>query len=98
MGEDAPLLLDAPAELSLARHLLRLPEVIAEVERELLPSRLCEYIFELAGKFNQFYEKCPVISAETAALQQSRLQLCNLTASVLRLNLELLGMEPLERI
>lgn len=90
--------LGAPAELNLARHLLRLGPTVAEVERDLLPSKLCEYIFELAGKFNQFYEACPVLGAETEELRASRLALCELTAAVLALNLRLLGIEPLERI
>ena len=86
-----------PAEINLARHLLRLGPTVAEVETELLPSKLCDYIFDLASRFNQFYEKCPVLSSETE-VRRSRLALCALTAQVLRLNLELLGIEPLERI
>ena len=62
------------------------------------PYRLCEYIFELAGKFNQFYESCPVLKAESDELKRSRLALCDLTASALRLNLWLLGIKPLERL
>jgi len=92
------LRLEADAEVNLGRHLLRLGEVVREVERDLLPSKLCEYIFELSGKFNQFYESCPVLNAESAELQRSRLALCGATASVLRLSLGLLGIEPLERL
>jgi len=98
VGLDVPLELRAEAELALARHLLKLGDVVREVERDLLPSRLCEYIFELAGKFNVFYENCPVLGAETAELQASRLALCGLAASVLKLNLDLLGIETLERL
>ena len=87
-----------PAELALARHLLKLGDTIKLVEAELLPSKLCEYIFELSGKFNQFYESCPVVAAETAELQRSRLAMCEVTASVLRLSLGLLGIQPLERM
>ena len=65
---------------------------------ELLPSKLCEYIFELAGRFNQFYEALSVVNAETEEARRSRLALCALTAATLRLNLELLGIEPLERL
>jgi arginyl-tRNA synthetase len=77
---------------------MRLPAVVAEVEGELLPSKLCEYIFELAGRFNQFYEALSVVNAETEEARRSRLALCALTAATLRLNLELLGIEPLERL
>ena len=45
-----------------------------------LPSQLCEYLFELSQKFNQFYEKCPVLKAESRELRQSRTALCALTA------------------
>merc|ERR1719191_1504805 len=37
------LLLTEPAEASLARHILRFPDVVREVEADLLPSKLCEY-------------------------------------------------------
>ena len=47
------LMLGAAEEVNLARHLMRLGEVVREVERDLLPSKMCEYIFELSGKFNQ---------------------------------------------
>ena len=90
--------LEEEQELLLARHLLKLSDVLREVERDLLPSRLCEYIFELSGKFNQFYESCPVLTAETAERQKSRLALCSLSASVLRLSLGLLGIDTLERL
>eukprot|EP00316_Scyphosphaera_apsteinii_P000255 CAMPEP_0119302804 /NCGR_PEP_ID=MMETSP1333-20130426/4348_1 /TAXON_ID=418940 /ORGANISM="Scyphosphaera apsteinii, Strain RCC1455" /LENGTH=652 /DNA_ID=CAMNT_0007305277 /DNA_START=103 /DNA_END=2061 /DNA_ORIENTATION=- len=92
------LVLDHISELNLARALLRLPQVIMDVERELLPSKLAEYIFDLAGKFNQFYESCPVLAAPTEEIKCSRLALCSLTATVLGLNLRLLGIRTLERL
>ena len=52
----AGFVLREPAEVNLARQLLRLGQVVSDVERDLLPSKLCEYIFELAGDFNRFYE------------------------------------------
>ena len=66
------LQLEAPAEYALARHIMRLPAVVAEVEGELLPSKLCEYIFELAGRFNQFYEALSVVNAETEEARRKR--------------------------
>jgi len=94
----AGFVLREPAEVNLARQLLRLGQVVSDVERDLLPSKLCEYIFELAGDFNRFYEACPVLGAPTAEVTASRLALCELTAAVLALNLRILGIEPLERI
>ncbi|NJL02732.1 MAG: arginine--tRNA ligase [Spirulinaceae cyanobacterium SM2_1_0] len=84
-------------ELVLAKHLLQLDEAIAEVETELLPNRLCQYLFELSQKYNQFYDACPVLSAPEP-VRTSRLMLCELTARTLQLGLTLLGIPVLERM
>ena len=39
------------------RQLLQFDAVIAEVEEELLPNRLCNYLFELSQVFNRFYDQ-----------------------------------------
>nr|WP_017304162.1 arginine--tRNA ligase [Spirulina subsalsa] len=91
------ILLEAEAELNLAKHLLQLSDILQEVERDLLPNRLCQYLYELSQKFNQFFEQCPVLKAEEP-VRTSRLMLCNLTAETLRLGLSLLGIPVLERM
>lgn len=94
---NARIILQEETELALAKYLLQLDEIIATVEADLLPNRLCQYLFELSQKFNQFYDRCPVLSAE-ASLQTSRLLLCDLTARTLKLGLSLLGIQVLERM
>ena len=86
-----------PQEWALARDLLKLDAVIAEVEEELLPNRLCTYLFELSQVFNRFYDQVPVLKAEEPA-RSSRLALCRLTADTLKLGLGLLGISTLERM
>jgi arginyl-tRNA synthetase len=81
----------------LVRELLKLDGVIAEVEEELLPNRLCTYLFELSQVFNRFYDQVPVLKAAEPA-RSSRLALCRLTADSLRLGLGLLGIPTLERM
>lgn len=85
------------AELMLAKHLLQLEEAIAAVGTELLPNRLCLYLFELSQKFNTFYDACPVLKAE-GDVKESRLILCDLTARSLKLGLGLLGIQTLDRM
>ncbi|MFT5339326.1 MAG: arginyl-tRNA synthetase [Cyanobium sp.] len=92
-----PLVFSEPQEWALARQLLALDTVIAEVEEELLPNRLCSYLFELSQVFNRFYDQVPVLKAEEPA-RGSRLALCRLTADTLRLGLGLLGIPTLERM
>ena len=93
----AALHFSEPQEWALVRELLKLDAVIAEVEEELLPNRLCSYLFELSQVFNRFYDQVPVLKAD-AAVRPSRLALCRLTADTLKLGLGLLGIATLERM
>lgn len=95
---DCPkIILQEDTELALAKHLLQFSESLESVATDLLPNRLCQYLFELSQKFNQFYDRCPVLTAPEP-LQTSRLALCDLTARTLRLGLSLLGIQVLERM
>ncbi len=97
LGTDAKILLQEETELVLGKHLLQLGEVLRDVEKDLLPNHLCQYLYELSQKFNQFYDQCPVLKAEEP-LRTSRLMLCDLTARTLQLGLSLLGISVLERM
>ena len=97
LGSEATILLREDAELTLAKHLLQLEDTLDAVSQDLLPNRLCQYLFELSQKFNQFYDRCPVLQAEEPA-RTSRLMLCGLTARTLKLGLSLLGIQVLERM
>ena len=94
---DQGIILQEDSELILAKHILQLDYVIKEVEKDLLPNRLCLYLFELSQKFNQFYDQCPILQAEEQ-VRLSRLILADLTAKVIKLGLSLLGITVLERM
>ena len=76
---------------------MKFDEVILEVEEELLPNRLCNYLFELSQVFNRFYDHLPVLKAEEVS-KSSRLALCQLTGDILKKGLNLLGISNLERM
>jgi arginyl-tRNA synthetase len=97
LGDNAQIILNEELELNLAKHLLQLGTIIGEVERDLLPNRLCQYLFELSQKYNQFYDKHSVLQSEEP-LRTSRLILSDLTAKTLKLGLDLLGIPVLERM
>lgn len=97
LQKDAKVLLQKDEELVLAKHLLQLSEVLKNIEQDLLPNRLCEYLYELSKKFNKFYEECDVLKAEEPQ-RSSRLILCDITARTLKLGLSLLGIQVLERM
>lgn len=85
-------------ELELIRNLVRLPDILNEVERELYANRMCDYLFETSQKFNKFYESCSVNNAESPEIKASRLTLCTATAGTIRLLLTLLGISMVERL
>jgi arginyl-tRNA synthetase len=91
------LSLAAPQELALARKLLDFGIVLEAVAEEYRPNFLCNYLFELAGRFTDFYENCPVLKAEPRE-RASRMLLCDLIARVLRQGLDVLGIETLEQM
>ncbi len=97
LGENIQIILGEETEIELGKYLLQLSETIKEVEKTLLPNRLCDYLYELSKKFNRFYENCPVLKSEEP-LRTSRLLLCDLTARTLKLGLSLLGISVLERM
>ncbi|OPC78655.1 arginine--tRNA ligase [Embleya scabrispora] len=90
-------ILGEPAERELALRLLALPEVIQEVGASLEFHRLTRYLFGLAGAFTTFFERCPVLRADSG-IRDSRLALCDLTARTLALGLDLLGIEAPDRM
>ena len=96
--QNAEIKLTAAEEFALAKHLLNFGITLEAVADELRPNYLCNYLFELAGKFTSFYENCPVLKAEDAATRDSRLALCDLTARVLQQGLATLGIETVEQM
>jgi arginyl-tRNA synthetase len=95
--EPPTVVLAATEEIILAKHLLNFGLVLEAVAEEYRPNFLCNYLYDLAGHFARFYENCPVLKAEPAE-RASRLILCDLTARVLKLGLEVLGIEVLEQM
>jgi arginyl-tRNA synthetase len=93
----AAIRLEAPEEIALAKHLLNLGLILEAMAAEYRPNFLCSYLYDLAGHYNRFFEKCPVLKAPPE-LRESRLSLCDLTAKVLSQGLGLLGIETLEQM
>jgi arginyl-tRNA synthetase len=77
-----------PAERSLARKISEYPEAVAKATEELMPHHICTYLYELAQKFNQFYEQNRVVGHERQGI---RVRLIEVYADVLKSGLSLLN-------
>ncbi|HBT3201528.1 TPA: arginine--tRNA ligase [Klebsiella aerogenes] len=94
----APVVISEDREAQLAARLLQFEETLAVVAREGTPHVMCTYLYDLAGLFSGFYEHCPILSAESEEARNSRLKLALLTAKTLKLGLDTLGIETVERM
>jgi len=94
----ATLHLAEPAELELAKHLIRYGEVIENAMADFRPNYLTAFLYELAQKFSGFYNSCPVLAAD-ARSRPTRLLLCDLTYRTIAHGLsELLGIRVVEQM
>jgi arginyl-tRNA synthetase len=87
--------LDHAAERALAFELLQFGEVIRTALDDLMPCRLCSFLYNLSVIFTDFVTKCHVLHSEECF---SRLLLCEATKRVLAKSFELLGIGTLDRI
>jgi arginyl-tRNA synthetase len=85
-------------EAQLAARLLQFEETLNVVARDGTPHVMCAYLYDVAGLFSGFYEHCPILSAADEATRNSRLKLALLTAKTLKLGLDTLGIETVERM
>jgi arginyl-tRNA synthetase len=82
-----------PAERTLIKRLLELPEEVQQVVERRAPHRLTAYAHDVASDFHVFYRDCRVVGAEPGELEAFRVSLCLATRRVIARTLDLLGVE-----
>ncbi|MDO6431794.1 arginine--tRNA ligase [Flavitalea sp. BT771] len=87
-----------PLEKKLIFNLERYPAVLAQAVAEMSPSVVAAYAFEVAQTFNSFYGAHKIANAETPEKKIMRLEICQLTATVLQSAMGLLGIRMPERM
>ena len=87
-----------PEEFALLKSLARFPDAIVAAADTYEPHRIAGRIYRLARDFSAFYDKAPVLKAETPELRDARLFLVEMTGKVLATGLALLGIEVTDRM
>ncbi len=84
-------------EKLLTRKLIQFPFALEQCLSDLRPHFLCTYLFELSGIFNTYYSNDKIIH-ENKETQIRRLTLCHRTRLILKIGLELLGIDTVEKM
>lgn len=85
-------------EFALIKLLSETNIIVEKSAQELRPNVITEYINELAYSFASFYENSPILKASTNDQKIIRLKLTFVFKNTMKKMLELLGIEPLERM
>ena len=84
-----------PKEMELVKKLSQFPEIVFNAYKNLNPSIIANYSYQIAQIFNEFYHACKVIGSEQEAF---RLALVQSFRQVLKNSLKLLGIETIEEM
>lgn len=90
------------AEWKLGKVLLRFPETILKVSKDLYLHTLCEYLYEISSTFTEFYDKCYCIEKDKEGkivkILYDRLILCEITARIMEKCFEILGIKTVSKM
>jgi arginyl-tRNA synthetase len=96
--ENSAFSFTSPTESELAKTLSRFGEAVQRAIEEYEPSVMTRYILSVATSFNRFYHECPILSAETEDVRNTRLALTAATKTVLGSALPLICLKTPEKI
>jgi len=85
-------------EITLIRMMHDFPDILGEAARNLNPSLIANFLYELAREFNQFYHDHSILNAEKEDQVSQRLMLIGSIGNMIKSGMELLGIEVPERM
>jgi arginyl-tRNA synthetase len=89
-------LLTEDSEWELIKTIANYTSAVADAAREMNPSFVTSWLYELSKNFSRFYHECPVLNADNKELSRARLGLCRATLAALRKALALVCIPFLE--
>ncbi|KAK6624534.1 hypothetical protein RUM44_011393 [Polyplax serrata] len=94
--------LEHEKEWNLGKVLLKFPDVLNTITKDLCLHHLCEFVYETACAFTEFYDSCYCIeknkSDEIVKIHMGRLLLCEVTAMIVETCFSILGLKPVSKM
>lgn len=94
--------LDHEKEWKLGKTLLRFPDILLKITKDLCLHHLCEYLYEISTNFTEFYDNCYCIekdsSGDIVKVHFGRILLVEATASVMERCFNILGLKPVSKM
>ena len=85
-------------ELALLKEIVEYPALISEAAKNLDPSSIANYAYNLAKTYHRFYHEVRILTAETGEAKSFRIELSKVVANVLADSMKLLGIEMPEKM
>lgn len=92
------VIISSEIEKRICCKMLDWPELIHSLEEKLQPNLLCNYLYDIASLFHQFYEEHPILKCDDPAVKKSRITICHLSSQIIKNGLDLLGIEVIEKM
>lgn len=84
-------------ESNVLRLINQFPEIVQQAAIQLSPNLIANYLYELAQKYNYFYQKNKILESEDS-IKQFRLMLTKAVGKVIKEGLYLLGIKTVEKM
>lgn len=102
-AQETKIILDHEKEWKLGRCILRFPEILQKILDDLFLHTLCDYIYELATTFTEFYDNCYCVekdrqTGQVLKINMWRMLLCEAVAAVMAKAFDILGIKPVQRM
>ena len=96
--EKEEIIFEEKSEFELAKKLMMFPKIIVKAQKTDSPHIISTYLEELAPIFNSFYNEISIVKTENEKLRNSRVMLCQDTASIIKNGLSLLSIKVPEKM
>jgi len=85
-------------EKNLMLLLTRFADAVESAAKDLMPNRICAYIYELSNALNSFYHSTKILSESDEEKKSGYIALLNVTLKVLETGIDLLGFTAPDRM